>query len=80
LQYFKIKNKIKDYKTLIIKTIKRKIINIVKNIFKFEIKQKQLNAFDVALKKNVIVITKTKLKKNCCIKCCRLCLYYRKLR
>ncbi len=49
---------------LIIKTIKKKIINIVKNIFEFKIKQKQLNALNIALKKNVIVIAKTKFKKS----------------
>jgi len=64
LRYFKITNKIKDCKILIIETIKKKIINIVKNIFKFKIKQKQLNAFDITLKKNVIVIAKTRFKKS----------------
>ena len=61
---FKIKNKIKDCKTLITETIKKKIINIVKNIFEFKIKQKQINAFDVALKKNIIIIAKTKFEKS----------------
>jgi len=64
LRYFKIENKIKDCETLIIKTIKKKIIDIVKNIFEFKIKQKQLNAFDIALKKNIIIIIKTKFKKS----------------
>ena len=54
----------KDCETLTTRTIKKKIINVVKNIFEFKIKQKQLNAFDVALKKNVIVIAKTKFKKS----------------
>jgi len=46
------------------KNNQKRIINVVKNIFEFEIKQKQLNMFDVALKKNVIVIAKIKFEKS----------------
>jgi len=63
LQYFKIENKIENCKTLIIEKIKKKIINIVKNIFKFKIKQKQLNILNIALKKNIIIIAKIEFEK-----------------
>ncbi len=67
MRIFKIKNKIEKSKILIVKIFEKKIIDIVKNISKFEIKQTQLKALNIALKK-IIVIAKTKFEKICYIR------------
>jgi len=44
--------------------LKNKIIEIVKKIFKFKIKKKQLEALAIVIKKNVIVIVKINFNKS----------------